>query len=256
MTITNIKTYSELVQLHTFKERYHYLKLGGFVGKETFGFDRFINQRFYRSGEWKKIRNHVIVRDNGCDLGIDGHEIYGKIIIHHMNPVTLDDVIKNSEFLMNPEYLISVSHVTHNAIHYGDENFIISPPAERTKNDTCPWKSKKGGYGMEKVNEREMRDDDCLEILVSGNSFCADAEMEEEPKYVMGIVTDCTRLSIRKRPESDSEILCKAEALSEVMIDYSKSNNKWFCVCTSAGIEGFCLRRFIAIKESFNAEER
>lgn len=137
-----IRTYSELSKFGTFKERYDYLRLGGIVGKETFGFDRYLNQIFYKSPEWLSIRNFVIVRDNGCDLGIGGHEIHGKILIHHMNPISKDDVLKRSDFLLNPEYLISTILSTHNAIHYGDDNLLISEPIVRSKNDTCPWKRK------------------------------------------------------------------------------------------------------------------
>lgn len=137
---TTVKTYSELVPLKTFEERFRYLKLNGMVGEETFGFDRFINQKFYKSREWKSIRDFVIVRDNGCDLGIDGYEIHGDIFIHHMNPVSLNDIETMSDFLLSPEYLIATTLRTHNAIHYGDETLLIVPPAERTMNDTCPWK--------------------------------------------------------------------------------------------------------------------
>ena len=136
----NIRTYSELITLPTFEERFRYLKLNGSVGRETFGFDRYLNQVFYNSKRWKAARDYVIVRDNGCDLAMDGHEIYGKIYIHHMNPITLDDIIKESEFLIDPEYLISTIHNTHNAIHYGDESLLITTPIERSKNDTCPWR--------------------------------------------------------------------------------------------------------------------
>ena len=136
----SIRTYSELVQLPTFKERYRYLRLNGAVGEATFGFDRYLNQLFYRSKEWKDIRDYVIVRDNGCDLGIEGHEIYGKILIHHMNPITKDDILQRSDYLLNPEYLICTIKNTHDAIHYGDENLLITAPVERTKNDTCPWR--------------------------------------------------------------------------------------------------------------------
>ena len=139
-TTTNIRTYSELCQLSTFEERFDYLRLDGVVGKDTFGFDRYLNQQFYRSSEWKRIRNQVIVRDNGCDLGIDEYEIHGRILIHHMNPISIEDLQHMSDFLMNPEYLICVSHRTHNAIHYGDESLIITAPIERTQNDTCPWR--------------------------------------------------------------------------------------------------------------------
>lgn len=135
-----IRSYSELIKLPTFEERYKYLRLRGVVGEETFGFDRFINQDFYRSREWKAIRDFIIVRDNGCDLAMEGYDIHGKIIIHHMNPVTIKDIQKNSAFLMEPEYLISTTLSTHNAIHYGDESLLIKEPVRRSKNDTCPWK--------------------------------------------------------------------------------------------------------------------
>ena len=135
-----IRSSSELSKFQSYEERFRYLKLDGDVGKETFGFDRYLNQVFYRSQKWKKIRDMVIIRDNGCDLGIEGYEIYGRIIIHHMNPITIDDIERESEFLLNPEFLISTVHNTHNAIHYGDESMLITAPVERTKNDTYPWK--------------------------------------------------------------------------------------------------------------------
>lgn len=135
-----IRTYSELCKLKTFKERYNYLKLCGQVGKETFGFDRYLNQIIYKLPEWKSVRDKVIVRDCGCDLGMEGYEIGEKILVHHMNPITMDDIISHSQDIFNPEYLICVSHQTHNAIHYGDENQLILDPVERSPNDTCPWK--------------------------------------------------------------------------------------------------------------------
>ena len=135
-----IRTYSELIQLPTFKERYQYLKLDGVVGEDTFGFDRYLNQLFYRSQKWKSIRDQIIVRDDGCDLGVEGYAIYGKIIIHHMNPITVDDLMNETDYLLNPEFLIATTHNTHNAIHYGDEGLLISDPIVRTKNDTCPWR--------------------------------------------------------------------------------------------------------------------
>ena len=136
----SIRNYSELSNLLTFEERYQYLRLDGAVGKETFGFDRYLNQVFYRSQKWKTIRDFVIIRDNGCDLGVEGYEIHGRIIIHHINPLTVRDIESESEFLLDPEFLICTTHNTHNAIHYGDENLLIRAPIERTKNDTCPWK--------------------------------------------------------------------------------------------------------------------
>lgn len=137
----SIKTYSELIALPTFEERFRYCRLDGIVGEETFGFDRLINQFFYqRVDEWKAIRRFVIQRDNGCDLGIPGRDIYGKIFVHHLNPITLRDIELQSEFLLDPEYLITTCHRTHNAIHYGDESILLLDPIERTKNDTCPWR--------------------------------------------------------------------------------------------------------------------
>jgi hypothetical protein len=135
-----IRTYSELRRLLTFEERYKYLKLMGDVGEATFGFDRYLNQRFYKSREWKAVRDRVIIRDNACDLGVEGYGIHGKVLIHHMNPISLDDIEYSSGILLDPEYLIATTHDTHNAIHYGDEGLLVKPPIERFKNDTCPWK--------------------------------------------------------------------------------------------------------------------
>lgn len=137
-----IRTYTELSKLRTFEERYRYLKLGGAVGKETFGYDRIFNQDFYRSREWKQIRNKIITRDLGCDLGVEGYEIPDgvKIYIHHMNPILLDDIENHSDILLDPEYLITTTFRTHNAIHYGDEDLIVTKPIVRSKNDTCPWR--------------------------------------------------------------------------------------------------------------------
>lgn len=138
---TSIKTYSELITLPTFEERYRYLKLSGEVGKETFGFDRWLNQVFYNSKEWRTFRRDIIVRDMGCDLGIEGREIGGRIFIHHIEPIKLDDILhRRIEVLMNPDNVICVSFETHNAIHYGDESLLILLPIERTPNDTCPWR--------------------------------------------------------------------------------------------------------------------
>ena len=139
-SMTNIRTYSELIAIPTFRGRYEYLKLKGLVGQETFGYDRYLNQVFYKSREWMDIRDYVIVRDNGCDLGIPGHEISERILIHHMNPITKEDILRRSEFLLDPEYLISTIKLTHDAIHYGDEHLLMDEPIARTKNDTCPWK--------------------------------------------------------------------------------------------------------------------
>lgn len=138
--MTNIKTYSELITIPTFEERFEYLKLDGQVGVETFGFNRYLNQAFYKSDEWLSIRDYVITRDNGCDLGMEGYEIYGRIIIHHINPITKDDIIQRSRILLDPENLITTIKRTHDAIHYGDSNLLMRAPIERRKNDTCPWR--------------------------------------------------------------------------------------------------------------------
>lgn len=140
VTMMSIRTYSELITLPTFEERFKYLQLNGQVGESTFGFDRYMNQVFYRSQKWKSIRDFVIIRDCGCDLGIEGYDIHGKIIIHHMNPLSMRDIETESDFLLNPDFLICTTHNTHNAIHYGDENLLVTAPIERTKNDTCPWR--------------------------------------------------------------------------------------------------------------------
>lgn len=137
--MTKIRTYSELITLHDYLDRFRYLKLDGSLGDRTFGGNRYLNQRFYRSSEWKSIRDQVILRDNGMDLGVDGYEIPGKIIIHHMNPIMLQDLLSGNDDVMNPEYLISVSLKTHNAIHYGSEDLLPKDPVDRRPGDTTLW---------------------------------------------------------------------------------------------------------------------
>ena len=140
-TMTSIRTYSELIQLDTFEERFRYLKLDGTVGESTFGTDRYINQMFYNSDEWKELRRKIIIRDNGCDLGVEGFDIHSKIYIHHMNPISVDDILQHSTYLINTEYLICTKLSTHNAIHYGDDSILLSQqPTIRRPNDTCPWR--------------------------------------------------------------------------------------------------------------------
>ena len=135
-----MRTYSELITIPTFRKRYEYLKLRGRVGEDTFGFDRYLNQVFYKSKEWKSIRDYVIARDLGRDLAMEGYEKYGRILIHHMNPIRKEDILYRSDLLLNPEYLICTSKNTHDAIHFSDDSLLIAEPIERTKNDTCPWK--------------------------------------------------------------------------------------------------------------------
>ena len=138
--MTMIRTYSELSKLKTFEDRFEYLKLTGIVGKETFGYDRYINQILYNSIEWKRLRKKVILRDKGCNLGVEGYDLYGKIIVHHMNPITVDDIVNHSKYVFDPEFLISTNDTTHNSIHYGTDEKPDVTPIERTLNDTCPWK--------------------------------------------------------------------------------------------------------------------
>ena len=138
--MNNLRCYRELIRLKTFDERFEYLKLKGIVGEATFGYDRYLNQLLYTSGEWRRIRRDIILRDNGCDLAVEGYDILDMIIVHHMNPISVEDLIDFSEDVINPEYLICVSHDTHNAIHYGDKSLLTREPIERKPGDTCPWK--------------------------------------------------------------------------------------------------------------------
>lgn len=137
--MSKIRTYSELRRLETFYDRYHYLRLGGMIGLRTFGFDRWVNQRFYKSQEWKHVRDQVIFRDNGCDLGILGYEIHSNLMIHHMNPISLDDIKHGDNSIIDPNFLITTSLRTHNAIHYGDESLLPRGPVERKAGDTTLW---------------------------------------------------------------------------------------------------------------------
>lgn len=137
--ITMIRTFSELRRLETFKERYHYLALKGTVGHSTFGFDRYLNQRFYSSVQWKQLRQHIIARDNGCDLAMAGHDIFDRLMIHHMNPMEMDELTNGDDKILDPEFLITTTHRTHNAIHYGDERLLPRPFVPRKPGDTKLW---------------------------------------------------------------------------------------------------------------------
>lgn len=138
-----MRSYTELSSIDSYEERYKYLKIGSTVGAPTFGFDRYINQKFYSSAEWKNVRNRIIARDNGCDMGVPGHEIHGRIIIHHMNPIEVKNLFEKDLSVIDPEMLICVSEQTHRAIHYGDESMIDKPPITRRPGDTCLWKARK-----------------------------------------------------------------------------------------------------------------
>ena len=137
--MTNVRRYSELIQINSFEERYRYLKMGGEVGHATFGFDRYINQAFYTSPEWRYVRRQVIARDRGCDLGITGFEIHQNLLVHHMNPMNPDDIIHEEAWILDPEFLITTCTRTHNAIHYGDESLLPKPFVPRRPGDTKLW---------------------------------------------------------------------------------------------------------------------
>lgn len=136
---TKIRTYSELMRQDTFEDRYRYLALRGGVGDSTFGFDRYINQQFYTSREWRDVRRHIILRDNGCDLGFDGYEIHNRLYIHHLNPMSVDEIVEGDPRILDPEFLITTTHRTHNAIHYGDERLLPQPLVDRRPGDTKLW---------------------------------------------------------------------------------------------------------------------
>lgn len=137
-----IRTYSELITLPTFEDRFEYLRLDGKVGEETFGFDRYLNQMFYRSDEWRSIRDYIITRDNGCDLALAEREIPNgvRLLVHHMNPIKKEDILRRSDYLLDPEYLVCTIKSTHDAIHYGDCSLLTMAPVQRRRNDTCPWR--------------------------------------------------------------------------------------------------------------------
>lgn len=134
------RTYSELIEIPSFVERFRYLKIGGQIGDETFGFSRWLNQVLYKSDEWKRFRNSIIIRDEGCDLAVPGFDVDKHIIVHHLNPITKDDVLQRASCIFDPENVVCTSLNTHNAIHYGDESILIVAPLERKPNDTCPWR--------------------------------------------------------------------------------------------------------------------
>lgn len=138
-----MRSYSELRRLKTFKERFQYLNLQGYVGDATFGYDRHLNQRFYNTTQWRQLRHAVIIRDNGCDLGIEGYEIHNRPLIHHMNPMTVSDLVHGDERVLNPEFLITTTYKTHNAIHFGDERLLSTPFVERKVGDTQLWQPRK-----------------------------------------------------------------------------------------------------------------
>lgn len=135
-----VRSYSELIKLKSFEDRFQYLKLDGTVGKDTFGFRRWLNQEFYHSDRWLHFRDEIMIRDGGCDLAMAGYEIYGPITIHHLNPITYEDILLSRSCVFDPENTVCTKLITHNAIHYGNSNLLFSTPIERSPNDTCPWR--------------------------------------------------------------------------------------------------------------------
>ena len=231
----NIKSYSELVLLPTFEDRFEYLRLDGIVGETTFGFDRYMNQVFYRSLEWKKIRDTVIARDLGCDLGIEGHEIFGRVIIHHLNPIRQRDLLERTDILLDPEYLITTTHETHQAIHYGDKNLLLTEPKEEPTMQNNPRK-------QDIIQELRDKRQDVTEL-------CTEAEAVNEPHTGSGIVTDCLYLNVRKLPDINADVAVVIDALTRVCVDLDASTEDFYKVRTSDGVEGFCMRKYIALSK-------
>lgn len=211
-----LRCYSELLRIPTFKERYEYLRLDGVVGEETFGFDRYLNQIFYNSQEWKDIRRKIIIRDNGCDLGLDGYEIRGKILIHHMNPIRQQDILLRTDLVLNPEYLIATTLSTHNAIHYGDEKLLLTVPNERRK-------------------------------MIHAHGGIRRKIMEGNKKPLMGVVVNCMNLNIRKDPTQASRSLGIIGSDTVVKVCDDESVSGFYKVKTGDGISGYCMSEFIKL---------
>lgn len=211
-----LRCYSELLRIPTFKERYEYLRLDGVVGEETFGFDRYLNQIFYNSQEWKDIRRKIIIRDNGCDLGLDGYEIRGKILIHHMNPIRQQDILLRTDLVLNPEYLIATTLSTHNAIHYGDEKLLLTVPNERRK-------------------------------MIHAHGGIRRKIMEGNKKPFMGVVVNCMNLNIRKDPTQASRSLGIIGSDTVVKVCDDESVSGFYKVKTGDGISGYCMSEFIKL---------
>lgn len=231
-----MKTYSELKKLDTFEDRFNYLKMTGkIVGEETFRSNRYLNQAFYKSDEWlSKTRPAVIIRDQGCDLGCLDREIPGNIIVHHMNSITVDDILEKNPDIFNPEYLITCSHSTHQALHYGTLESLITNPIERFKNDTAPW--------LRKTEDILPMDHEKLKPI---------EKVETKRAPVPGSVSNCDKLNIRKLPSMKSEVLTILDSKSEILVNpdelkFDELNDVYFYkVTTASGIEGYCVTDFI-----------
>ena len=235
------------MRLPTFEDRYKYLRIGGKVGEDTFGFDRYLNQILYRSNRWKDIRREVIIRDHGCDLACYDREIPDgiKIYVHHMNPITKQDILEESEFLTDPEYLITTIKRTHDAIHYGDDSLIYSLPKERSQNDTCPWR-------QEEIMKDEKIVEHIEEVVVEPEEKIEEGvaiEPEETPveveSVVKGKVTNCVKLNVRRGSDKTSGIREVIEEGAIVEINEKRSTDDWYSVCTESGTKGFCMKEYI-----------
>ena len=245
------KSYKELTKLKTYAERLSYLSLDGSVGNETFGSNRYVNQKFYASNQWRRIRNEVIIRDNGCDLGIEDMPINGNIYIHHINPLTMDDVVNGSPHLLSSEYLISCSHKTHNAIHYGDVK-EIKEHKDRTPNDTCPWK-KEGNNRMTQKNKKkekvitkdvtEKKEDEKLNDL---KEVTETEPADVEHFSVEGTINGCKKLNIRVYPRLDSDVLESISNGKSIRINKSESTLNFYKVEVN-GQKGYCLKQYVKI---------
>lgn len=191
------KTFSELIKLKSFEERYAYLRLIGIVGESTFGFDRFLNQSLYSSNAWKKVRDTVIVRDNGCDLSLVGYEIHGRVIVHHMNPISIEDIERGKDSILDPEFLVCVSHKTHLAIHYGDESLLPQNPIIRQAGDTSPWLiNKNKDIQMAKRKDFPSQKE---EVVVKSTS--------KNVNFTRVCVSNCQQVNVRTLPSRDSKII-------------------------------------------------
>lgn len=222
------RRYSELVRLPTFLERYRYLKLSGVVGESTFGFDRYVNQAFYTSKEWKRARRDVIIRDGGCDLGDPDREILDRVVIHHMNPVTLDDLESGNPDIVNPEFLICTTEQTHRAIHFGDEKLLWLGYTERKPGDTCLWRPAK--------NQNERR------IEMAKKKY---TEAETVDKVMHAVVTNCELLNVRKEPSMTADIF--GTVTKGTRLEVLEAHPDWIYIATEYGLSGWVKRKFVKV---------
>lgn len=236
-----IKTYTELIRMQTFQERFEYLKLDGSVGTETFGFDRYLNQIFYSSKEWKRLRNEIIVRDKGCDLACDGYEIQGNIIIHHMNPITPEDIINRNDDLLNPEYLISTVLNTHNAIHYGDSNLLPHALVERRKT-ICVH----GDIRRRLLMSEERKENQSVQTVSDTKSSVGSVDTNNESIKIFGVVESCGQLRVRKEPNKEADVIATIPVGTLVELENDEVIDGFYAVHTEVG-DGYCMAEFIQV---------